>query len=121
MTAPAPVDVINIESLVGLFGPTVAAIALILTIAWRMNGKIEDAKATGQEAAKSATEKVHKIEKELADFKLKVAEEYASWETVKSIESRLTERMDVISDQVMQLPDVVVDRIMKFLNFKQPG
>jgi hypothetical protein len=34
---------------------------------------------------------------------------------VKSIENRLTERMNDLSEQVMKLPDVMVDRIMKYL------
>jgi hypothetical protein len=104
MTAPSPIDVISIEGLVGLFGPTVAAVGLILTVWWRMDAKIE-----------TAAEKAHDTEKALADFKLKVAEEYASWETVKSIETRLTERMDGLAEQVMKMPDAIVDRIMKYL------
>ncbi|MGJ4953009.1 hypothetical protein [Bradyrhizobium sp. HKCCYLS20291] len=115
MATPPPIDVISLESIAGLYGPTVALIGLTLTISWRLSGKIDEAKAAGEAAAKSATEKAHKLERELAEFRLKVAEEYASWDTVKAIETRLTERMDDISDQVMKLPDVVVDRIMKFL------
>ncbi|MGJ4945047.1 hypothetical protein ACQR1W_31090 [Bradyrhizobium sp. HKCCYLS1011] len=120
MATPPPMDVISLEGLAGLYGPTVALIGLILTISWRLSGKIDEAKATGEAAAKAATEKAHNLEKELADFRLKVAEEYASWDTVKAIETRLTERMDGIAEQVMKMPDAVVDRIMKYLAIKQP-
>ncbi len=106
---PPPVDAITMEGIVSVAGPFIAAVGLILGVWWRVDGKID-------EAAKKALQN----ERDLAAFKLKVAEEYASWETVQAIESRLTARMDDISDQVMKLPDVMVDRIMKFLNFK-PG
>ena len=58
------------------------------------------------------------MEKQLSDFKLKVAEEYASWDTVRSIETRLTERMDELSSNVMNMPDAVLDRIVKYLALK---
>jgi len=34
-----------------------------------------------------------------------------SWETVRAIEARLTERMDSLSDQVMKMPDAIVERM----------
>jgi hypothetical protein len=37
---------------------------------------------------------------------------------VRSIEARLTERMDGLSEAVMKMPDAVVDRIMKYLALK---
>lgn len=66
-------------------------------------------------------EKADEIQKQLSDFKLKVAEEYASWDTVKTVETRLTERMDSLSHEVMKMPDVIVDRLatmFKLLNMK---
>jgi hypothetical protein len=107
MTAPTPVDVLTVENIATVAGPFIAAVGLILGVWWRVDGKIDE-----------ANKKAHTNEMELAAFKLKVAEEYASWDTVKSIENRLTERMDDLSDQVMKLPDVMVDRIMKYLTYK---
>ena len=94
-----------------LAGPLIAAAGLISGVWWRMESKVDSVKT-------EADRKCHDLETKLADFKLKVAEEYASWETVKSIETRLTERMDGISEQVMKMPDAVVDRIMKYLALK---
>ncbi|WP_316196554.1 hypothetical protein [Bradyrhizobium sp. SZCCHNS3053] len=99
--------------------PFVALFGLISGIWYRVEGKINagvaDAKASGMAAQKRAEE----AEKSLFDFKLKVAEEYASWETVRSIESRLTERMDDLTQNVMKMPDAIVDRIVNMLRLAQ--
>jgi hypothetical protein len=112
---PPPTDYLTLESVVSVAGPFIAAAGLVLTVWWRVDGKIDRARLEAEAAAKGAVEKAHETEKALAEFKLKVAEEYASWETVRSIETRLTERMDGLAEQVMKMPDAIVDRIMKYL------
>jgi hypothetical protein len=93
---------------VGLFG-------LISGIWYRVEGKINagvaDAKAAGLAAQKRAEE----ADKALSSFKLEVVREYASWDTVKAIESRLTERMDNLSEQVMKMPDQIVNRMVDMI------
>jgi hypothetical protein len=102
---------VTLETVLSLAGPLIAAAGFVSGVWYRMESKVE---AVRKEAAAS----VHDVEKALSDFKLKVVEEYASWETVRSIESRLTERMDNLSSQVMAMPEAVVDRITKYLNLK---
>jgi hypothetical protein len=107
-----------ITSVIGYVGPLCMAATLILGVWYRVEGKIDKAKAAADEAAASAAEKAHDVEKQLSDFKLKVAEEYASWDTVRAIEARLTERMDNLADTVSKMPDAVLDRITKYLTLK---
>jgi uncharacterized coiled-coil protein SlyX len=99
------------SQIISLAGPTLTAIIAIIGVWKKMESRITDVEA-------QSTIKVHAVETALSDFKLKVAEEYASWETVRSIESRLTERMDNLSTQVMAMPEAVVDRITKYLALK---
>jgi hypothetical protein len=87
----------------------VTVIIAVLGLWKKMETRITDVEV-------QATAKVHAVETALSDFKLKVAEEYASWDTVRSIEARLTERMDNLSENVMKMPDLIVDRIFKILN-----
>jgi hypothetical protein len=98
--------------LLGLFG-------MISGIWYRVEGKINagvaDAKAAGLVAHKRAED----AEKALNEFRLEVVREYASWDTVKAIESRLTERMDNLSGQVMKMPDQIVERMVNMLRLSQ--
>ena len=102
---------VTLDAVLSLAGPLIAAGGFVSGIWYRMETKVESVRRDGFDA-------VHAVEKELANFKMKVVEEYASWDTVRSIEARLTERMDGLSNQVMAMPDAVVDRITKFLNLK---
>jgi hypothetical protein len=115
---PVPDTGAVITTLFSYIGPFCAAAGLVLGVWYRVEGKIDKAKAVADAAVASAGEKVHAIEKELSEFKVKVAEEYASYDTVRSIETRLTERMDELSDIVMKMPDAVLDRITKYLAIK---
>jgi hypothetical protein len=92
-----------------LAGPLIAAAGLISGVWYRLESKVDKVKTDADVA-------VHALEKQLTDFKLKVVEEYASWETVKAIEGRLTERMDNLTEQVMKMPDAIVDRMIKMIN-----
>jgi hypothetical protein len=109
---------VEFSEVIQYIGPVGVLFGIFSGVWYRVEGKIAagvaDAKSTGLAAAKRAEH----AEKALSDFKLKVAEEYASWDTVRSIENRLTERMDDISEQVMKMPDAVADRIMKYLALK---
>jgi hypothetical protein len=96
-----------------LAGPLIAAAGLITGVWWRMEGKVESVR-------KECSATTSELTKELNAFKLKVAEEYASWDTVRAIEARLTERMDSLSDQVMKMPDAIVERMLKFIQLNQP-
>ncbi|WFU52331.1 hypothetical protein QA639_21735 [Bradyrhizobium pachyrhizi] len=102
---------VTLADVMGLVGPLLAVVGAISGVWYRMETKVEGVR-------KDAADSIHGVEKELADFKMKVVEEYASWDTVRAIEARLTERMDGLSNQVMAMPDAVVDRITKFLNLK---
>lgn len=99
-------------------GPFLTSVTIILGVWYRIDGKMEKIRDEAKKAASDASDKAIAAERELASFKLKVTEEYASWDTVRAIEARLTERMDGISDQMMRMPDVIVDRIMKFIPLK---
>ncbi|MGC0389275.1 hypothetical protein [Bradyrhizobium sp. USDA 241] len=111
--------------LASLAGPLIAAAGFVSGVWYRMESRVENARKEARDgvekARTEATNKNHALEKEISDLKLKLAEEYASWETVRSIESRLTERMDLLSESVMKMPDAVVDRIMKYLALKPAG
>jgi hypothetical protein len=102
---------VTLDAVLSLAGPLIAAAGFISGVWYRMESKVETVR-------KEAADSIHVVEKELANFKMKVVEEYASWDTVRSIETRLTERMDGLSSQVMAMPDAVVDRITKFLALK---
>lgn len=90
-------------------GPFIAAAGLVAGVWYRLENKLE--------ASRTASAAV---EKSLNDFKLKVTEEYASWDTVRNIENRLTERMDDLSENVLKMPDAVLDRIIKYLSIAPP-
>jgi hypothetical protein len=107
-----------ITSAIGYVGPFCMAATLILGVWSRVNSKIDKAKSAAEEAVATATEKAHDVEKQLSAFKLEVAKEYASWDTLHSIETRLTERMDELQTKVMNMPDAVLDRIVKYLAIK---
>jgi hypothetical protein len=116
---PVPVpDTSSVTTLLSYIGPFCAAAGLVLGVWYRVDGKIEAAKTAADKATAAAGEKAAAVERELSEFKVKVAEEYASWDTVRSIETRLTERMDELSDIVMKMPDAVLDRITKYLAIK---
>src|SRR5947208_219137 len=102
---------VTLDTVLSLAGPLIAAAGFVSGVWYRMETKVEGVRKEGTDA-------VHAVEKELAAFKMKVVEEYASWETVRSIENRLSERMDNLSNQVMAMPEAVVDRITKYLNLK---
>lgn len=99
-------------------GPFLAIVGFISGIWYKVEGRITaqftEAKAAGTAAAKKAED----AEKALSDFKLKVAEEYASWDTVRAIETRLTERIDNLSLQVMEMPDKIVQRMVDMMKLK---
>ena len=100
---------VTLETILSLAGPMIAATGLVSGVWYRMESKVESVR-------KEAAASIHEVEKTVSEFKLKVAEEYASWETVKNIEQRLTERMDSLSENVMKMPDLIVDRIFKMVN-----
>lgn len=78
----------------------IAGLSALLTVWWRIEVRIRGVED------RDAKERA-KIEREMQDYKLHVAENYASWETVKEIEK-----------SVRDLPDVVVKRILEFMSLK---
>jgi len=84
--------------LAGLF---ITGLTLLLTVWWRIEVRIRGVED------KDADERA-KLSREFQDYKLHVAENYASYETVKEIEK-----------SVRDLPDVVVKRILEFMSLKQ--
>jgi hypothetical protein len=102
----------------GYIAPFCMAATLIIGVWRRVDGKIDAAKNAADAANDAATEKAHDVEKQLSAFKLEVAKEYASWDTLHSIETRLTVRMDELQTKVMNMPDAVLDRIVKYLAIK---
>jgi hypothetical protein len=108
--------------LASLAGPLIAAAGFVSGVWYRMESRVETARKEARDAVEKVrtegTNQSHGLEREIAELKLKLAEEYASWDTVRSIEARLTERMDGLSEAVMKMPDAVVDRIMKYLALK---
>jgi hypothetical protein len=104
----------TMSTIISLAGPIIAAAGLISAVWWRMESRVETIRTEAGGAAKVAADAARDVEKQLSDFKVKVAEEYASWDTVKAIEVRLTERMDSLTEQVMKMPEAIVDRIFKY-------
>ena len=109
---------VEFSEIVQYIGPFGVLFGIFSGVWYRVKGKIAEGDADAKAAGLAAAKKAEHAERALAEFKLKVAEEYASWDTVRSIENRLTERMDDISDQVMKMPEAVADRIMKYLALK---
>jgi hypothetical protein len=107
---------VDFTEILQLVGPFAALAGLVSGIWYRVEGKIEKVRSDADTAIEAANDKAHANEKALADFKLEVTKEYASWETVKAIETRLTERMDNLAESVMKMPDAIVDRIFKMVN-----
>ncbi|MEH2517510.1 hypothetical protein V1279_003083 [Bradyrhizobium sp. AZCC 1610] len=105
----------DIASALPYVTPFLAIVGFVSGIWYKVEGRITaqftEAKAAGTEAAKKA----EAAEKALAEFKIKVAEEYASWDTVKQIEARLTERMDDLSSKVMSIPDQIAHRMVEMI------
>jgi hypothetical protein len=102
-------------------GPFLGIIGFISGVWYRLEGKITAAVADAKSAGTAAAKKAEDAEKSLNEFKLKVVEEYASWDTVRAIETRLTARMDNLSEQVMKMPDAISDRLLKMLNLNNIG
>jgi hypothetical protein len=109
----------DFSDMIPYIGPVGVLFGIFSGVWYRVEGKITagvaDAKAAGLAAAKKAEE----ADKALNEFKLKVAEEYASWDTVRSIETRLTERIDGLSEQVMKMPDTIVARIVDMIKLSK--
>jgi hypothetical protein len=97
----------------------IALIGLAFTVVSSVIGVWRRIDVRVQEVDSRAIERIADITKEISDYKLHVAEKYASADNVEKIEERLNERLDALSHQVSSLPDVVVERIMKFLQIKQ--
>jgi hypothetical protein len=104
-------DAFTITNGIQLAGLLLAGATSLLTVWWRIEVRVR-----GIEDA--AIEKTARMERELQDFKLNVAENYASWDTVKEIEARLAKGIENVSNQVTHLPDILVDRVMKFMSMK---
>lgn len=104
----------TVASLISLAGPVIAAAGLISGVWWRMESKVDTVRTDAEEHVRQARAETHAVEKELATFRLEVTRDYASWDTVKAIESRLTARMDSLSAEVSKMPEAIVDRIMKY-------
>lgn len=56
--------------------------------------------------------------KEIAEFKLDVAERYATMSMVSSIEAKLSHRMDVLTEQIQKLPDQIADRLIRYMKLR---
>lgn len=97
-----------------LAGLALAGITSLLTVWWRMEVRIRSVET-------QAMAHIQLLLREHQEFKLTVAENYASWDTLKEVEARLSKSIESIGTQVSHLPDVLVDRVMKFmsLNLKQ--
>ena len=104
----------TLSSLMSLAGPLIAAAGLISGVWWRMESKVETVRIDAEKDVKEANNAVHAIEKQLNDFRLEVTRDYASWDTVKAIEARLTARMDSLSAEVSKMPEAIVDRLLKY-------
>ncbi|WP_166296860.1 hypothetical protein [Bradyrhizobium sp. 2S1] len=98
-----------------LVGPFIAIAGFVTGIWWKVEGKIDKVRSDADAAVAKAQDKAEDAMKEVTAFKLKVVEEYASWDTVRAIETRLTERMDSLSDAVMKMPDAIVDRMVNMI------
>ena len=107
---------IDFAEVVQLIGPFGVVAGLVSGIWYRVENKIEKVRSDAAAAVSAANDKAHANETALAEFKLEVTKEYASWETVRAIEARLTERMDNLAESVMKMPDAIVDRIFKLVN-----
>jgi hypothetical protein len=110
----------DIAGMLPYIGPFLGIIGFISGVWYKLEGKITAAVADAKGAGIAAGKRAEEAEKALADFKLKVAEEYASWDTVRSIEARLTERMDTLSSQVMEMPDKIVQRMVDMIKLRGP-
>ena len=104
----------TISSLISLAGPIIAAAGLISGVWWRMESKVDTVRNDAEEHVRKARDETHALEKELGAFKLEVTRDYASWDTVKAIEARLTARMDSLSAEVSKMPEAIVDRLLKY-------
>jgi hypothetical protein len=98
--------------IVGLFG-------MISGIWYRVESKINAGVADAKAAGVVAHQRAEEAERALNAFRLEVVREYASWDTVKAIESRLSERMDNLSEQVMKMPDQIAERMFNMIKLSQ--
>lgn len=73
-------------------GPVVALLGLVLTIWWKVEGKITDAKS-----------KAEAVERDLADHKLHVATHYSTKSGMKEIKDEILGAVSGIRDDVRHL------------------
>jgi hypothetical protein len=110
----------NLLTLIGML--TAGAITL-LTVWWNIEQRIRGVEIKAKHDLSNVEMKAQsertRIEKDLADFKLHVVKEYASYDTVQQANARLESRIEQMAQDVSRMPDVVVDRIMRFLDLKK--
>lgn len=99
---------ISSQNIISSLGILLTFIMALIGVWWKFEVRIRDIESKALDAARGA-------EKQLNDFKLHVTQEYASWDTVRLIEDRLTKRIDLVSEQIMKLPDTVVERLSKLV------
>ena len=66
-----------------LVGPFIAAAGFISGVWYKVESKIEQVRTDAAAASATAQAKAEAAQTALSDFKLKVAEEYASWDTLR--------------------------------------
>jgi 4-alpha-glucanotransferase len=97
-------------------------LSALLGVWWQIEQRIrrveDKAKHDLRNVEQVAAEKRSKLERELQDFRLHVAEKYASYETVKEDQRVLADQIKSLADTVSKMPDVVVERITKYLSIR---
>jgi hypothetical protein len=80
------------EGWISYIGPLVGLVGLILTIWWKVEGKIN-----------AASDKGDKVERELAAYKLHVAESYVTKSGMKELKDEILGAVSGIRDDVRHL------------------
>jgi len=83
---------VNEVSWIGYVGPLVGLAGLILTIWWKVEGKIN-----------AAAERAEKVERDLAEHKLHVATHYSTKSGMKEIKDEILGAVSGIRDDVRHL------------------
>lgn len=99
----------TVSNAIALAGLLLTIAAMLLGVWWKIEQRIRGVEDDANEGLRSA-------EKDLADYKLHVTQEYASWNSVQQIESRLAQRIDAVSNKIVEMPDLVLDRISKYIS-----
>lgn len=118
-----PIEPMTFKDTMYLVGLLFTGATALLGVWWRIELRIREVERKASHDIRN-TEAVAQagralIGKDLSDFKLEVAKEYAAKETVRDLEDKIESRLESLAEKVDGMPDMIVERITKFLSLSK--